>query len=332
MRSIHKPNPNIWIWPDWPEEFQRSRIPKRSRSSARTTGSAFCSTNTSSGRSIFSSPRPSSTPSDKDCAIGLYHDLALATDRCGSDLWAHPRFYVAGCRVGSPPDDFSPTGRTGPFRRRIHSRHTTATATGCLPSRFERTAKHGGALRIDHVMRFFRLFWIPEGKEATEGAYVRDYAEDLVRILALESVRNQVLVIGEDLGTVEPYIRETLRKFGSAQLPAAVFREERFELQNARRSIRARRSVSVSTHDLPTLAGFWEDKDIEARRKAGVLPDEASYHAQLSDRAVEKQKLLDLFHRSSCCRRGFPAEHHRNPRVHRRAAQRRRRLPGDHAE
>ena len=77
-----------------------------------------------------------------------------------------------------------------------------------------KNCKHGGALRIDHVMRFFRLFLDSADKDATEGTYVLDYAQDLVRILALESVRNSVIVIGEDLGTVAPYIREELHRFG----------------------------------------------------------------------------------------------------------------------
>jgi 4-alpha-glucanotransferase len=157
-----------------------------------------------------------------------------------------------------------------------------------------KNCKHGGALRIDHVMRFFRLFWIPEGKNASEGAYVRDYADDLVRVLALESVRNQVIVIGEDLGTVEPYIRETLRKFGVLSYRLLYFEKNgghfRRPAEYPREAL-----VSVSTHDLPTLAGFWLNNDIEARRRAGVLPDDASYRAQLSDRQREKQEMLDTF-------------------------------------
>ena len=103
--------------------------------------------------------------------------------------------------------------RTGHFRRPIRLR-TNLMATGLFAQSIRKNCKHGGALRIDHVMRFFRLFWIPEGKDASQGAYVLDYADDLLRVLALESVRNEVVLIGEDLGTVEPFIRERLRKFG----------------------------------------------------------------------------------------------------------------------
>jgi 4-alpha-glucanotransferase len=152
---------------------------------------------------------------------------------------------------------------------------------------------HGGALRIDHVMRFFRLFWIPDGKEAMDGVYVRDYADDLVRILALESVRNRVVVIGEDLGTVEPYIRESLEQHGILSYRLLYFerrRDGRFE----RPEVYPRQAlVSVSTHDLPTLAGFWTGEDIKARRAAGVI-DDHGLEQQRRSREDEKQRMLDV--------------------------------------
>ena len=149
-----------------------------------------------------------------------------------------------------------------------------------------------------------------------QGAYVLDYSEDLVRILALESVRNQVIVIGEDLGTVEPYIREALQRFGVLSYRLAVLREEWRGLSNLPDDYPREALVSVSTHDLPTLAGFWENRDIEARRKAGVLPDEASYQASLQDRAVEKQKMLDMFHRLELLPDWFPRQASEIPRVY----------------
>jgi 4-alpha-glucanotransferase len=110
---------------------------------------------------------------DRHLSIGLYHDLALATDSFGSDLWAHRPFYVAGCRVGSPPDDFSPKGQDWGFPPPNARRHRE-DGYRLFAESIRKNCRHGGALRIDHVMRLFRLFWIPDGSDATEGAYVRE--------------------------------------------------------------------------------------------------------------------------------------------------------------
>src|SRR5205814_2738080 len=150
---------------------------------------------------------------DRRLSIGLYHDLALATDRFGSDLWAHRPFYVEGCRVGSPPDDFSPKGQDWAFPPPDSRRHRE-DGYRLFAESIRKNCRNGGALRIDHVMRLFRLYWIPADCDATQGAYVKERSDDFIRILALESVRNQVIVVGEDLGTVEPEVRETLSRFG----------------------------------------------------------------------------------------------------------------------
>jgi 4-alpha-glucanotransferase len=148
-------------------------------------------------------------------------------------------------------------------------------------------------LRIDHVMRFFRLYWIPDGVEAAHGAYVRYHAADLIRILALESVRQRFVVIGEDLGTVEPEVRETLGQFGVLSYRLLYFEKDARGEFRKRTEYPERALVSATTHDLPTLAGFWIGEDIEARRRAGVLPDEAGYRDRVEERAAEKQKMLN---------------------------------------
>ena len=142
-------------------------------------------------------------------------------------------------------------------------------------------------------MRLFRLFWIPDGVAATQGAYVREPNNDFVRILALESVRNQVVVVGEDLGTVDPPIRETLARFG--MLSYRLFYFEKNERGEFRRSEEYPRQalVSSTTHDLPTLAGFWIGTDILARRAAGIIDDQVQ-RGQLEQRRIEKQKMLDV--------------------------------------
>jgi 4-alpha-glucanotransferase len=286
---LHAENPGLWVWPDWPEEY-------------RDPGSAavrqFAADHE---REILfhgwlqwnldrQLARVQQQARDKGMSIGLYHDLALATDRCGSDLWAHRGFFVSGCRVGSPPDDFSPTGQDWSFPPPDTRRHRE-DGYRLYAESIRKSLQHGGALRIDHVMRLFRLYWIPEGHDAAHGAYVRDRAEDLVRILALESVRNNAVIVGEDLGTVEPEVRETLARFGILSYRLLYFERKDGRFKSPEEYPEQALAAST-THDLATITGFWTSNDIEARLQAGTIDREA-YEAQKIDRAREKQNLLD---------------------------------------
>jgi 4-alpha-glucanotransferase len=289
---LHERDPNVWIWPDWPEPYRDPASPEvaafRHEHATRVVFYKWLQ-----WKVDLQLAAAQAHACKQGLKIGLYHDLALATDRCGSDLWAHKQFYVAGCRVGSPPDDFAPNGQDWAFPPPNSVAHKR-DGYQLFAQAIRKNCKHGAALRIDHVMRFFRLFWIPEGKTATEGAYVLDYADDLLRILALESVRNKVITIGEDLGTVEPYIREALHKFGVLSYRLLYFEKIGTEFRKPSEYPREA-LVSVSTHDLPTLAGFWTSNDIEARKAAGVVGDEGNYRAQIAEREREKQKMLDTF-------------------------------------
>jgi 4-alpha-glucanotransferase len=223
--------------------------------------------------------------------IGLYHDLPLATDRYGCELWGHREYYVTGCRVGSPPDDFSPKGQDWGFPppdREHHGssgyRHYVATIRAAV--------RHGGALRIDHVMRLFRLYWIPDEVDASCGAYFRDNWEDLIRILALESVRGRFFVVGEDLGTVEPWVRDALGRFRILSYRLLYFERGEWGRFKGPNEYPQQALVSTTTHDLATLAGFWSGADIEARRSAGVL-DDKGYHDAKAGREQDKQRLIE---------------------------------------
>jgi 4-alpha-glucanotransferase len=241
---------------------------------------------------------------ERQLPIGLYHDLALATDTFGSDLWAHRPFYIAGCRVGSPPDDFSPKGQDWGFPPPNAARHRE-DGYRLFAESIRKNCRHGGALRIDHVMRLFRLFWIPDGGDATQGAYVRERSEDFVRILALESVRNQVVVVGEDLGTVEPAVRETLARFGILSYRLFYFEKNANGQFRRHEEYPAQALVSSTTHDLPTLAGFWVGADIAARRSAKTI-GEKEFQEQTAQRAGEKQKMLDLLFAQKLLADGLP--------------------------
>jgi 4-alpha-glucanotransferase len=301
---IHRRNPEIWLWTEWPEPF-------RNPDSAETEAFAkkhwrlvlfYQYLEWQIDRQLDAAQQHAR---DKGLSIGLYHDLALATDRYGSDLWAYRPFFAAGCRVGSPPDDFSPQGQDWAFPPPNTAQHRESGYRLFVES-IRKNCRHGGALRIDHVMRFFRLYWIPDGADAAHGAYVRDHWDDIIRIVALESVRNRVVVIGEDLGTVEPEVRETLARFGILSYRLLYFEKDRSGAFRKSADYPQQTLVSSTTHDLPTLAGFWVHEDIEQRRRAGVLSDEAGYRAQWAARAVEKQKMLDALLAEGLLPPGYP--------------------------
>ena len=288
---LHRLDPNAWIWPHWPAPYQDPASPETLAFRRKHWRSVMFYQYLQWQIDIQLSAAQKRAR-DRRLSIGLYHDLALATDSFGSDLWAHRPFYVAGCRVGSPPDDFSPKGQDWGFPPPNSVRHRE-DGYRLFAESIRKNCRHGGALRIDHVMRLFRLFWIPDGNDATQGAYVRELSEDFVRILALESVRNQVVVVGEDLGTVEPAVRETLARFGI--LSYRLFYFEKNPAGEFRRHEEYPRQalVSSTTHDLPTLAGFWVGADIASRRDAGTIGDK-EFAEQTAHRADEKQKMLDL--------------------------------------
>ncbi len=290
---LHKQDRNRWTWHDWPTEYQtpdsqacKVFAAQYSRTIEYYKYVQFVLEEQLNEAQNFSK--------SIGMPIGLYHDLAVATDSCGSDLWAYGQFYVKGCRVGAPPDDFSPKGQDWSFPP---PNGQTASEDGYRLYResIRKIMRSGGALRLDHVMRLFRLFWIPAGMEAAQGTYVRDNAADLMGILALESERNQNVVIGEDLGTVTDEIRDMLARYRI--LSYRVFYFERNREGWFKRSYEYPRQalVASSTHDLATLTGFWTYRDIEARRAAG-LADENGYWQQRRDRDIEKQRMLDVLH------------------------------------
>ncbi|MGH9659074.1 MAG: 4-alpha-glucanotransferase, partial [Bryobacteraceae bacterium] len=291
----HRRDPGVWTWREWPAPFQDPASPQTRDFRAKHWRVVlfYQYVQWQIDLQLEGAQRYAVACG---LGIGLYHDLALATDRFGSDLWAHRDHFVAGCRVGSPPDDFAPNGQDWAFPP-PHSERHWEDGYRLFTESIRNNCRHGGALRIDHVMRLFRLYWIPDGAPATEGAYVRDRHEDLLRILALESVRNHVILVGEDLGTVEPDVRETLARFGI--LSYRLFYFERDGEGSFLPFDRYPESalVSSTTHDLPTLAGFWIGEDIEARRRTGMTLTEEAYQNQRAQRAADKQRMLDLLFR-----------------------------------
>ncbi len=229
-------------------------------------------------------------------ALGLYLDLAVGVNPGGFDTWRHRQLFAQEVDIGAPPDDFSPLGQNWhlmplsprALRRQQYRYFIDVLRHNCLP---------GGALRIDHVMGFFRLYWIPRGASAAQGAYVRYPAAEMLKILALESVRQQTLIIGEDLGTVAPSVREELATRGVFSTRLFYFERQEDGSCLPAEHYPTQALVAVTTHDLPTLAGFWEERDIQVRQDRHLLPDEQTRDRLLAERRRFKEAIVALLHR-----------------------------------
>ncbi len=229
----------------------------------------------------------------KNLSLGLYLDLAVGINPGGFDTWANQDLFAMTVNIGAPPDPFSPLGQNwglAPLLPRQLRRQKYRYFIRML----RQNSPVGGALRLDHVMGLFRLFWIPWGAGPARGAYVRYPAEEMLKILALESVKQKTVIIGEDLGTVAPTIREKLAQ--SRVLSTRLFY---FERQPDGAFTRASQypewaAASITTHDLPTLAGFWQGRDIEVRQKLQLFPDDRTAAHNWAERHQAKAAILKL--------------------------------------
>ncbi|MGW4438605.1 4-alpha-glucanotransferase [Streptomyces sp. NPDC004596] len=210
-------------------------------------------------------------------AVGIIHDLAVGVHPQGADAWAQQDHFAAGMSVGAPPDAFNAHGQDWglpPWRP------DRLAASGHAPYRrlLRALFRYTGALRIDHVMGLFRLWWVPQGSPPTEGTYVRHDAEAMLALLALEAFRAGAVVIGEDLGTVEPGVRETLQRRGV--LGTSVLWFER-DWEGEGRPLppehwRADCLATATTHDLPPTAARLTGDHVGLRDRLGLLTRSAA--------------------------------------------------------
>lgn len=201
--------------------------------------------------------------------LGVMHDLPIGIDPSGADGWAWQDVLARGVRVGAPPDKFATQGQDWGLPPFIPHKLQAAGYDPFIQV-IRSSLRHAAGLRIDHVMGLFRLFWIGRDQSPRDGAYVRYPAADLLGILALESHRAQATIVGEDLGTVEEGVRETL-----AEHRVLSYRVVWFETDPPSRYA-PHAVATVTTHDLPTIAGLWTGSDLEEQRRAGLSPNEAA--------------------------------------------------------
>jgi 4-alpha-glucanotransferase len=229
--------------------------------------------------------------------LGVVNDLAIGFAPDGFDAWSFQDELAGGMTVGAPPDPLGPHGQDWGLPAFVPDR-LAAGGYGPFVQTIRAGMAHAGGLRIDHVMGLFRLFWIPEGTEPAQGTYVRYPADDLLGILAAESVAAGALVVGEDLGTVEPGVRERLAAEGVLSYRLAWFEHGPDDGRRRAADYPRLALAAATTHDLPTVAGFFSGSDLQHLRDIGAAPaggdgaDQAAQRASLR-RLLEDEGLLD---------------------------------------
>ena len=217
---------------------------------------------------------------DAGMAIGVMHDLAVGVHPEGADAWALRDVLASGVAVGAPPDMYNQMGQDWsqpPWRPDALAEHAFIPYRDMLRT----VLRHAGGIRIDHVLGLFRLWWIPRGMPANQGTYVRYDHDALVGILALEAQRAGCVVIGEDLGTVEAWVQDTLRDRGVLGTSILWFEADPSGGPLPPEQWRELALASVTTHDLPPTAGFLAGEHVTLRHSLGLLA--RSYDEELAE-------------------------------------------------
>lgn len=282
---------NVYTWQEWPEEY---RDPS---------GKAVQDFRTLNERELLfhkyvqwlidlQHREAAELAFDVGMPVGLYHDLAIGSNGGGCDTWNSRSLIAENIDVGAPPDDFNPNGQNWGFPPMIPERLKDAGYDFFIQV-IRKNMKYNRALRIDHALGLFRLFWIPAGMPAEKGAYVAYPHENLLRIIALESVRNKTMVIAEDLGTIGANVHDALLRF--QMLSYRIFYFERnypdpsFAPPDRYPDLAL---CAVTTHDLPTVYGYWSGRDIAVRNKLNVFRADESLQQCIDNRDRDRMLVI----------------------------------------
>ena len=222
--------------------------------------------------------------------IGLYGDYAVGANPSGSETWVDQASYSLGAEIGAPPDPLALKGQGWGIPPQDPAAMLAQRLQG-----FVRLIRNNmrcyGALRLDHVMSLCRLWWVPAGCAATEGAYVHYPLHQLLTVLSLESARNSCLVVGEDLGVVPDEMRQAMPEFGLYHYKVLLFEKLAGRFRRPDEFVR-RALAQATTHDMPTLRSYWEARDIELRRRLQLYPSSDVENDILRERDADREMLL----------------------------------------
>ena len=223
-------------------------------------------------------------------SIGLYRDLAVGCARDSADAWSAQDVIVQSAKIGCPPDPFNMLGQDWGVPP-LHPHTLREQAYEPFVQIIRANMRHAGALRIDHVMGLFHLFWMPADVTPKDGAYIKYPFEDLLAVLALESQRERCVVIGEDLGTVPAGFRERMAAANVLSYRVLYFEKDgdRFKGPSEYPKLAL---ACATTHDLATLTGFWQEADIDLKQRLNLYPSAEALANERAERANDRRLLL----------------------------------------
>nr|WP_299242274.1 malto-oligosyltrehalose synthase [uncultured Halomonas sp.] len=282
-------------WRDWPEALRDPRSPAVAQfaqeNAEEVTFHAFLQWLVAEGLEYAQD-----NMRDAGMALGVIADLAVGADGAGSQTWSRQEEMLEGVSIGAPPDSFNVHGQDWGL--------ASFSPHGLVRSGFRsfidmlRTAfRHAGGLRIDHILGLLRLWLVPHGASPRQGGYIRFPLNDMLRLVALESWRHRAIVIGEDLGTVAPGFRDQLAARGILGMRVLWFERDEQDDFIASTEWTNQAVAMSSTHDLPTVAGWWSGYDIDLRDRFGLLGDEqdaAMEHRQRERERVSLARALEV--------------------------------------
>ena len=244
---------------------------------------------------------------DGRMARGIIKDIAVGADGGGSEAWSNQGRMLTGASIGAPPDAFNTLGQNWGVTT-FAPNALAATGYAAFIQLLRSALADSGGIRIDHVLGFRRLWVVPNGAEARDGAYIRYPLTDLLRLTALEAHRAGAVVLGEDLGTVPEGFREELDGFGIKGMQVLWFERQgpRFLAPDKWR----RSAVGMTTtHDLPTVAGWWLGKDIVWRRKLKLFATRDGAAKAMAERKRDRAQLWDALVRAGVATGRQPGTH-----------------------
>ncbi|MGW3303678.1 4-alpha-glucanotransferase [Streptomyces rubiginosohelvolus] len=278
LAEVHGPD-----WHTWPEALRDPRSPgtARARSELLDRVDFHCRLAWLTATQLAAAQRAAE---DAGMGVGIVHDLAVGVHPAGADTWSQQQAFAHGMSVGAPPDAFNARGQDWglpPWRPDVLAATGYAAYRGLLRG----LLAHAGALRIDHVMGLFRLWWVPEGRPPTDGTYVAYDAEAMLAVLVLEAHRAGTAVVGEDLGTVAPGVREALARRGVLGTSVLWFERDWKGDGRPLAPEKWRRDclATATTHDLPSTAARLTGDHVTLRHRLGLLT-----------RSLEEELTADL--------------------------------------